>query len=142
MKTIFATLFALVLSSILIAQEYVFVSNKKIPSYTILSSEIPLSTFTNEVINTTNFKYKRFLSASKKSQNIYKIGQQKLSKEALSRFLRKSALKFENLEGFLQFLNQNNPCIVADLTEAELPILFKKFRQGSFHNYIDGLKVI
>ncbi|WP_344927719.1 hypothetical protein [Aquimarina addita] len=142
MKTIFTTLFILILTNTLISQEGFLAVNENYTFYKTYDFHTQPSKFTAEILNTTNFKYKQFLSNAKKSPNTYLIGDQLFSKKALTQFIRKSVLKSENFKEFLQFTRQEYQLLFSDLSESEIELLYIKFRQGTFHKYIDELSEI
>tara|TARA_R100000789_G_C2994743_1_gene147117 strand:+ start:338 stop:781 length:444 start_codon:yes stop_codon:yes gene_type:complete len=86
-----------------------------------------------------SFKYRDFLRVSKNSKVVYKTSYEYYTQADLAKIFRKAARYAENQEEFEKSLNNENPELTINLTKKEKSLLFEKFRQGTFHQYIHDL---
>lgn len=98
-----------------------------------------LSSFTLEVIDDDDFKYREFLEKSKSSDDTYTIGKEKYSRKELTKLLRKGGRKSKTIKEFINFLTKENYSLSKELELFELELLYSKFREGTLDKYLNEL---
>lgn len=146
MRTSIITAAVLFLHINLISQNYLVASNNYGPNelgyntyHITVSDTYNYSSFTYEVIAVEDFEYRQFLREAKVSNKNYGIGEKQYNEVELAKVFRKGARKSENTAEFITFLKKENPNLISNLSEDDLNTLFKQFRTGTFHEYLDDL---
>lgn len=139
MKTLYLTLAFLIFAASVNAQKYTMAYNDYSHKERAISNTSSLSNFKKDVISKEKFAYRDFLKQTKNNKNAIQVGQQTFTKKELTKLLRKSALKADNIEEFENLLNKDNPQFTNDFSNTELQLIYQKFREGSLHKYIDDL---
>ena len=98
-----------------------------------------LSSFTLEIIDNEAFKYRKFLNESKKSNDIYAVGDETYHKKELVKLLRKGGRTSKTVKQFINFLSRENYSLSKELSSVELELLYQKFRDGTLDEYLEEL---
>lgn len=139
MKTLFLTLALVVFSVSITAQDYTRVSNTSLKTEPSTAHIYPPSKFTTDVMAKERFKYRDFVSKSRKSDENFQIGQKIYTKKQLAQLLRKKARKSVNQNQFIQFMIDENPQFASYFSNEEMVSLYQKFREGTFNKYVNDL---
>ncbi len=139
MKTLFLTLALVVFSVSITAQGYTKISNTSLKTEPSIAQINSSSNFTMDVLAKERFKYRDFLSKSRKSKENFQIGRKSYTKKQLVQLLRKNARKSVNQNEFNQFMIDENPQFTSYFSKEEMVLLYQKFREGTLNKYVDEL---
>ena len=92
-----------------------------------------------EIYNAENFDYQDFLATSENSKMSYRVGNHSYSKKELAKVFRKAAKRSETVYEFEDHLNNINPQLILNLSDTKTIAIYRKFREGTFHAYVDEL---
>lgn len=135
MKTLYITIVTLLLSSLLLSQEYAY-NNYETKVY---SQSNTISSFTVQVLDDTDFQYRSFLKESKDSKAIYRLRSERVSQSDLVKILRKVRKHSETIDQFETILSNEYPRLFNQLDQREISSLYSKFGRGSLSVYTNSL---